>query len=309
VVFVFQKFIIRSSLILFLGSQCTGLAAGDIQTLPEDTLTARQERARLIGLGIGFSTAYAGGMYLLHREWYKHDTPAPFRWYNDNRDWNQMDKASHMHAAFHQSRIGVDALKWAGVAGKKAIWYGGMLGIIMQTPIELFDGFSSEYGASVGDLVANTVGSAGVIAQHLTWGELRLIPKFSYRPSAYDPLRMTVLGESFMAQMVRDYNGHTYWLSADVSAFMPAGSRFPRWLSVAAGYGAGDMVHADPDMNRLAGHSSYRRYFLSLDLNLMNIPTRSKVLKTVFHVVSIFRVPAPALEFRKQQFIFHPLFY
>jgi hypothetical protein len=278
--------------------------------LPADTLSAEVKRARLIGLGAGFITGYTGGMVLLHQAWYKHDPRSSFHFFNDNRDWKQMDKAGHFWAAFHQSRTGVELLKWAGVAEKKAIWYGGMLGILMQTPIEIFDGYGTEYGASVGDMVANTAGSFAVIAQQLAWGEIRLMPKFSFHRTAYAPLRLEMLGNNYLEQMLKDYNGQTYWLSADVSAFLPAESRYPRWLNVAVGYGAEGMIYGNPDTNRQFGYDAHRRYFLSLDLNLMNIPTRSKFLKKAFYVASIFRIPAPALEFnRKQKLVFHPVYF
>jgi hypothetical protein len=41
----------------------------------------------------------------------------------------------------------------------------------------------------------------------------------------------------------------------------------------------------------------YRRIFLSLDLDLTRIPTRNKFLKSVFSVVNVLKIPAPALEY------------
>jgi VanZ family protein len=282
------------------------------QRLPADpdSLSAREKRARLIGLGAAFGLGYTGGMVLLHQAWYKHDPRSSFHFHDDSRYWKQMDKAGHFWGAFQQSRAGVDMLKWAGASDKKAIWYGGLLGVVLQTPIEIFDGYGSEYGASVSDMLANKAGSAAVIAQHLAWGEIRLMPKFSFSRSPYAPLRLTMLGDNYLEQVLKDYNGQTYWLSADVSAFLPADSRYPRWLNVAVGYGADGMVYGDPVANRQYGHDAHRQYFLSLDLNLMNIPTRSKFLKKVFYVASIFRIPAPAIEFnRKQKLVFHPLYF
>ncbi|CAN5862949.1 DUF2279 domain-containing protein [soil metagenome] len=275
-----------------------------------DTLSDKEKRTRLIGLGTSFGLGYTGGLALLHQAWYKHDPRSHFHFHNDSRYWKQMDKAGHFWSAFHQSRAGVDMLQWAGASDKKAILYGGLLGVLLQTPIEIFDGYGAEYGASVPDMIANTAGSAAVMAQHLVWGEIRLMPKFSFSRSPYAPLRLTMLGDKYLEQLLKDYNGQTYWLSADVSAFLPAESRYPRWLNVAVGYGADGMVYGDPLTNRQFGYDAHRQYFLSLDLNLMNIPTRNKFLKRVFYVASIFRVPAPALEFnRKQKFIFHPVYF
>ena len=40
--------------------------------------------------------------------------------------------------------------------------------------------------------------------------------------------------------MLKDYNGQTYWLSANLKSFFP-GSNIPPWLNVAIGYGADGM--------------------------------------------------------------------
>ncbi|HSJ67876.1 MAG TPA: DUF2279 domain-containing protein, partial [Anditalea sp.] len=196
-----------------------------------DTLTPQQVQNRLIGLSIGFAVGYTASLVLLNKAWYSQDTRSSFHFHDDLHYWNQMDKAGHFYTAFHQSRAGIDALRWAGVKEKKAIWIGGMMGVVLQTPIELFDGFSSEYGASVSDFAANTLGSAGVIAQELTWGEIRIMPKFSFRPTPYDPNRLEMFGNSLPEQILQDYNGQSYWLSVDVAAFLKKDSRFPKWLN------------------------------------------------------------------------------
>jgi len=275
-----------------------------------DTLTPRQVQNRVIGLSIGFAAGYTTSLVLLNKAWYSQDTRSSFHFHDDLHYWNQMDKAGHFYTAFHQSRVGIDALRWAGVKEKKAIWIGGMMGIVLQTPIELFDGFSSQYGASVSDFAANTLGSAGVIAQELTWGEIRIMPKFSFRPTPYDPNRLEMFGNSLPEQILQDYNGQSYWLSVDVAAFLKKDSRFPKWLNIAAGYGAGEMVYGDPVKNRLYGHQSYRQFFLSPDIDLRYLPVKSRFLKTAIYLLSMYRIPMPALEYNtRNQLRVHPLYY
>src|SRR5690606_26751805 len=125
-----------------------------------------------------------------------------------------------------------------GVPDKKAILYGGLTGIILQTPIEIFDGFQADYGASVGDAIANTVGSAAVVAQELAWREVRIMPKFSFQTTRYAAERPNVLGHTLAEQALKDYNGQTYWLSVNVGDFLKEESKYPKWLSIAVGYGA-----------------------------------------------------------------------
>jgi VanZ family protein len=248
---------------------------------------------------IGFSAGYGTTMYFLQKAWYSYDTKSSFHFYNDNSHWLQMDKAGHFYTSFQQSRLGIEALKWAGVEHKKAVWYGGMLGIVLQTPIEIFDGFSSEYGASIGDMIANTAGSFGIITQELLWKEVRITPKFSFRRSRYEPERLQMFGNTFFENMIQDYNGQTYWLSFNISSITKL-SAVPKWLNLAVGYGAEGMIHADPIKNRESGLNAYRQYYLSLDIDLTRIPTKSKVLKNTFYLINTIKIPLPTVEYNSK---------
>ncbi|MDX5443453.1 MAG: YfiM family protein [Hymenobacteraceae bacterium] len=255
---------------------------------------------RLLNLGIGFSVAYTGTIIALNKAWYQNEPRTGFHFFNDNHEWKQVDKAGHMWAAYHESRIGVDLLRWAKVPEKKAIWYGGMLGFVLQTPIEILDGYQASYGASAGDLIANTVGSAGVISQYLLWQELRIVPKYSFHTTRFAAVRPNVLGSNLPEKALKDYNGQTYWIGVDVPAFLPENSKWPSWLGVAAGYGAEEIVFNDPNTNKAFGFSAYRQYYLAPDINFRKIKTRSKVLKTLFFIADGFHIPAPALEYNRK---------
>ncbi|WP_460879124.1 DUF2279 domain-containing protein [Pontibacter rugosus] len=195
-------------------------------------------------------------------------------------------------------------------AREKAILYGGLLGVALQTPIEIFDGYQADYGASVGDMVANTAGSAAVVAQELAWQEIRIMPKYSFHTTRYADMRPNVLGSNLGEQALKDYNGQTYWLSVDVGAFLKEETKYPKWLNVAVGYGAEEMVYNDPEANAAAGLGTYRQFYLSPDLNLMHFKGRSKVWNTALYVLSIIKIPAPALEYnRKNGLKLHPLYF
>lgn len=275
-----------------------------------DTVSATVKKQRIVGLSAGFAAGYSSSLVLLHKAWYSQNSRSSFHFHNDLSHWKQVDKAGHFWTAFQQSRAGVDALRWAGVNEKKSIWIGGMLGIVLQTPIEIFDGYSPGYGASWSDFTANTLGSAALIAQQLHWGEIRIMPKFSFRRTAYAPHRPEMFGASLAEQILKDYNGQTYWLSVDISSFLPNESRYPKWLNLAAGYGAGEMIYGSPAHNHVQGYNAYRQFFLSPDINLLNLPVKSKLLKKVLYILSIYRIPMPALEFNsRNQLIFHPLYF
>ncbi|NEM99030.1 DUF2279 domain-containing protein [Pontibacter sp. BT327] len=275
-----------------------------------NTDTTQLNKQRLYILGTAFTVGYSAMLVGLNKAWYAEQERTSFHFFNDNSQWKQVDKAGHFWGAFHQSRAGIDMLRWAGVPDKKAIVYGGLLGVVLQTPVEVFDGYQKDYGASVGDLVANTAGSAAIVIQELAWREVRIMPKYSFHKTRFAGERPNVLGKSLAEQALKDYNGQTYWLSVNVGDFMAEESRYPKWLSIAIGYGAEEIVYNHNATNHSLGFDAHRQYYLSPDLNLMHFKGRSKVLNTALYVLSIVKIPAPALEYnRKDGFKFHALYF
>jgi hypothetical protein len=53
----------------------------------------------------------------------------------------------------------------------------------------------------------------------------------------------------------------------------------------------------------------YRKYYMSLDINLTKIPTNSAPLKAVFGAVSFIKVPMPTLQFSRGKFKFYWLYF
>ncbi len=275
-----------------------------------DTADLPVNKKRLLVLGTGFTVGYTGLLIGLNNAWYQNEARTSFHFFNDNRQWKQMDKAGHFWGAFHESRAGIDVLRWAGVPEKKAVIFGGLLGLVLQTPIEIFDGFQASYGASWGDQLANATGSAAVIAQELAWREIRIMPKYSFHPTPYAAARPKVLGSSLAERALKDYNGQTYWFSVNLSSFLKEESSYPKWLNVAVGYGAEEIVYNHEPTNRSFGFDAYRQYYISPDLNLMHFKGRSKILNTALYVLSIIKIPAPALEYnRRKGFRLHPLYF
>jgi hypothetical protein len=96
-----------------------------------------------------------------------------------------------------------------GVSDKKAIWQGGVSGLIYLTGVEIFDGFSNDWGFSWGDQLANIVGASFVIGQELAWREQKFRLKFSFHPSPYAKYRPELLGKNLIESWLKDYNGQT----------------------------------------------------------------------------------------------------
>jgi len=240
----------------------------------------------------------AGSLAALSQMWYDDYEKSDFHFINDNAQWLQMDKAGHVYSSYHLGRFGYDALAWSGVGERDRLIYGSTLGFVFLSGIEVLDGFSSEWGASVGDIGANAAGTALFVSQQLLWKEQRIIPKFSFHTTPYASARPEVLGDTPSEQLFKDYNGQTYWLSGNVHSFFK-GSKVPKWLNLAIGYGAEGMITGEDRLVNtvfLPEKERFRQFYLSIDVDLSRIETKSHLLKTVFSIFNTVKIPAPALE-------------
>ncbi len=259
-------------------------------------------KARLLGVVSTEAALSTGSLIVLGQAWYSDYPRTTFHTFDDNREWLQMDKAGHVVTAYTVGRYGLRLLEWAGVRHKSAVWFGGLTGFAYQGAIEMLDGYSSGWGFSWSDVGANALGSGLLIGQELLWKEQRIALKYSFRKSGYAQYRPELLGTTFAEQLLKDYNGQTYWLSVNVASFLGGQTRFPQWLNVAFGYGANGMTggHENPPLYNSAGNAvtfeRYRQYYLSFDVDLTKIPTRSPFLKTVFETFGFLKIPAPGLE-------------
>lgn len=254
---------------------------------------------------IAFESAYyAGAMLTLQNTWYHGRKVVPFHFYNDNKGYLQVDKFGHAFGSYLESYIGYHQLLKCGVAKNKALIYGGSLGLILQTPIEIMDGIHEGWGFSWGDMTANALGSGLLIGQELLFNEQVVRYKFSYRESGYSHNANGYLGKTSFDRLLHDYNGHTYWLSFPVNRLI-YDNRIPPWLNIAFGYGANGMYGEFENIESYRGAeipltTRYRQYLFSLDIDWTKINTNSKFLRFIFQGLTFIKVPFPALEYNSK---------
>ena len=251
-------------------------------------------RKRMTTLIVGGGIAYGATLVALNNAWYSDHSKEEFHFFDDKAEWKQMDKLGHFYGAFQFSHAAKRALQWTGMREKKSAIWGSALGFALMLPIELMDGYSSEYGASTTDVLANAIGSGFHLGQALLWNEMRIHPKFSFSQSGISHHRPELLGTGYLENVVKDYNGQTYWLGFDL--YRLAGVK-PKWLNVALGYGVNNMVNASGTPTNSFPLASYRQYYLGIDINLTHIQSRSKAVNTLLYVVNLIRIPAPAVEY------------
>ncbi len=251
---------------------------------------------RLTGLIIGESLVFTGGLYGLGKAWYK-QPKAKFHTFNDLKEWQQIDKLGHSFWAFQMANLSLSAYKWTGLSNEQSAYYAGLNGFVFQAPIEIMDGFSPDYGFSLGDMAANISGSALYVSQQITWGETRISPKFSWHPTSFAKQRPELLGKNYSEQWLKDYNGQTYWLSANIASFeQNQDSKIPKYLNMAFGYSIENMIAADPEKSKRLGRKPIRQFFFSPDLDLTRIKTDSDFLRGFLFLANMLKIPAPALE-------------
>ncbi len=276
---------------------------------PSDTLNISRRNAVIISeVSLGTLTLVG-----LNELWYNDFPRSSFHTIDDSNEWLQMDKFGHVFSSYQLGRVGADVLNWSGVSKKNQLIYGATLGFTFLTIVEVFDGYSKEWGFSWTDIAANGVGTGLYIGQELLWKEQRITLKFSFHSTKYAEMRPDVLGENILQEILKDYNGQTYWLSANLHSFSKnKDSKIPKWLNLAFGYGADGMLTTNSDNvdNLFTNQHRFRQFYLSFDVDLTRISTNSHLLKTIFSVLNMIKIPLPTVEFNsKNGVVFHLLYF
>jgi hypothetical protein len=298
---------------------------------PADTL----HKGRFWGtVGTG-AAIYSGAAYGLYQTWYKDYDLIGFHTFNDMREWQQMDKMGHWLTTYTETRLLYGGARWTGLDKKRSLILSAAIGSFLQGTVEVMDGFSEEWGFSWGDIAFNTLGAGTFVAQEAIWDEQRILLKLSGNlalppeqqilaedgegTASLRARHHEIYGTSLAERLLKDYNTMTVWTSWNIRSFLPE-SKWPVWLNLALGYGAGNMYGGfaneweDEAGNRFvlpeAGFERYRQFYLSPDIDLTRIPTRKRWLKMAFSILNFVKIPAPALELDTQGHLrLHPLYF
>ncbi len=261
---------------------------------PSDTLNKTRLKSVIGTEALAITAGYTG----LYHLWYKNYPKSGFHLIDDNTEWLQIDKFGHTYSAYYLSKLGTDLFKWSGLSKKNSLIYGAGLGFVVISGVEIFDGFSKEWGASEGDLAANFIGSALFAWQEIQFKKQIIVPKFSFHYTPYASARPNVLGGNNLEQIMKDYNGQTYWLSVNIHDLITT-KYTPKWLNVAVGYGAEGMVTANPAFVNTVffpEKERTRQFYLSLDVDLRKINVKSSFLRTILDAFNMIKIPMPAIQ-------------
>lgn len=273
--------------VIFFGFQSKGFA--------HDTLKIRKfsTHAALISSG-------GGSLIALQSVWYKPYQTVGFHWFNDGSNWMQMDKFGHGFTAYSMSKSINSAHRWA--SGKQQLWVGPTYAFTYLLTLEIMDGYSSGWGFSIPDVLANSLGASFFMVQEALWKRQVIQPKFSFCKSPYAALRPNILGSSFPQQLLKDYNGQTYWFSIPLRSLV----KLPNYLDfvcVSLGYGCDAKLVGDQDAWQ--GFVARRQYYFSLDIDCSNLFPKRPILNKVFSSINYLKFPFPSLEFSSNKTRFH----
>ncbi len=303
--FIFVKQMLQKCFNIIISSF---LLCSTISIAQNDSI--KNQKCKRISL-ISTSAIIAGGtLTYLNQAWYKQYSTGAFHTFNDNKEWLQMDKVGHVWSTYNSSRLMMDAFDWAGYSKKQKLMYGGTMGFVYMLGIEAMDGFSSGWGFSGGDVLANTLGTGIAISQEALWNKQHVFIKYSYRESGLATYNPSLLGKTFSEKLLKDYNAQVYWVSFSPFSFIKSENKFPKWLAISLGYGASGMIRArenfiyyystsGPEVYYYLQTERFRDFYVSLDIDFTKIKTKSKALKTIFTLINTVKVPLPTVGFNK----------
>ena len=286
--------------------------ASDTTSILASAQAPDKSRLRIVNYTTG--GLYVLSMSWLYTQWYRDYPHSEFHFFNDNSEWLQIDKYAHTWTAYNVAKPLMHCYRWAGYDNMKSTLYGTGVALLYQTTIEVFDGFSAEWGFSGGDMLANAVGAGFFVFQQLHWKEQRIVLKFSYHESAFPKYRSDVLGETFPERLLKDYNGQTYWITFNPRAFRKS-SAFPNWFSLAIGFGGEGMTGGKDNPALIDGEAipdfeRFRQFYFSIDIDLARVRTKSQFLESLFKLINVIHLPAPAIEFSPGRKVkFHSLYF
>lgn len=285
----------KKTIFIVLLIYCRCVFAFENDTLVSSFETQKKHNTIITSLT---SSACATSFIGLNTLWYKDYPQSKFHFFNDSKEWMQMDKCGHAFTSYQLGRNFYNSLQTSDSNRNRNIFLGGASGLLYLTSIEILDGKSSQWGFSKSDMLANTLGYFLFSSQEYFLQQQIVSLKFSYQKSVFADMRPETFGRNFQQRLLKDYNGQTYWLSAPLSLNRTNTKRFTRWLCVSFGYSIDQNLYADNNINSVNNFHATREFFFSFDADLNRIEWRRKWMKKIASVINFIKIPSPTIGIR-----------
>ncbi|GIV44214.1 MAG: DUF2279 domain-containing protein [Bacteroidia bacterium] len=258
----------------------------------------------------GTSIGIVGSLYTYTGvSWYSGIPKTKFHFFDDSHEWKQMDKIGHAWTAYQESKMVNELLIWAGHNRKTRGLVTALAGFCFQAPLEVFDGYTAKWGASVTDLIANASGALLAAINVWAFDKQKIQLKFSFHRTPYADQFPDLFGKG-ITSIFKDYNGQTYWLVGNINDFIKKDNKFPRWLNIAIGHGAQGLQGGYGKIDKkILQQTEFRQWYLAPDIQFSKLPTQNTFLKVVYFVLDAVHIPLPAIEWNKHYLRWHWIYF
>ena len=253
-------------------------------------------------INIGVPSAAIISLVGINEVWYKNYARSDFHYFDDLKEWNGMDKVGHACTSYHLNKVSHTLFEKNHIKNpllKSSIYtFGYMLGV------ELLDGYSTEWGFSIYDVIGNGLGTFLYSIQESKLNSQPFKIKFSSTKTAYATCRPSLLGENRLQQIFKDYNGQTYWVTFNYNELSNKKIKIFEYVDFAFGYSVDGFTggHNNPEITScncaISECNNLRRtsqFIFSLDLNTSKIKNNHPIIGKFLLPFDIIKIPFPAI--------------
>lgn len=279
---LFTKIAILAVFHTVININCTAQTDSVDNPADYDTVDNSLNVWKLSLIGSATVGGFVAGHGLLNTLWWKGER-VDFH-LNSSQDYLyalNADKLGHLCFSFSTATTYADMFRWSGMDSTAATWGGLGISLAYQTYIEIRDGYSKDYGFSVGDAIANTAGASLTVLKHYYPALRSFDLQISFWPS-------NDFKNGAYRAIIDDYSSTTHWLSFSVYDVLSAKTQewYPPWLGLAVGHSVSNIDGKGAGQHQL---------FLSLDWNLQRISGLPQWARSLLRTLHLYHLPAPAV--------------
>ena len=273
-------------------------------TLPDTTRLIRPNRVAILIGGIA-SFRYIG-LNHVEQTWYSGEKTEKIRWRNDWRGhtYLNMDKGGHFMSGLFTANTITHASSWAGFSPRTSAILGTLISWSALFEIEMRDAYYPQWGFSIPDFTANTIGASIPLIYTLFPKSRSIRFKFGYHPSNLylERKERSSRYEPHVNNIIDDYEGMSFWVSIPTKKIFPKKfqSKVPNWARLALGYGAVGLHGSNKkSRGRNKGYpdrpDGTPEIFIGLDYDTKYLPGSNHIWRNIKEELNWLRLPAPAL--------------
>jgi Predicted periplasmic lipoprotein (DUF2279) len=269
------------------------------QNLLQDTVSTcfldQFKKRKYAPIVVGTSAAAIGtSTYLLMKSLWWGDKPTKFHfdWNRDYKYANNVDKLGHFMGGVWASDFYNSIFKTLTFNENESAWYAFGMAAGIQMAIEVKDGLAPNWGFSLGDVAAGSLG--GLLYVGRQHSEFLRQTDFKMSYWQYSTKYFDDRGWKHAAFDPDDYLNQTYWLSTSLRYLTREKIAWvPDWLNLAVGFG----LEAETWNLTGAGEGGRWEIYLAPDINLEKLfKPKRKFWKAVVHTINYVKVPMPTLQ-------------